>query len=219
MLTFLPPQHHGQQTYIYDKLSLHMPHLTLNSTTFQTHTCSACSALGRTDSLLHSYSLRGERAVETVKWQWMTHLVYAAGNFAAISTTQEDCWHSCSLASSRNDTFHGCHKITCCSSKYVSNQLLNTNATQYINSFLCMKWFITLQLGFSFPKPSLHTTQSHCFIHINVKVALLHTNTSLIWHRQNKTVLWLNELLSTKINSRSWHYNVWFSVKARTVPT
>jgi len=197
-----------------------MPHLTPNSTDFQTHTCSTCSALRRTASLLHSYSLRGETAVETVKRQCITHLVYAAGNFSTISTTQEDSRHSCSLASSRNDTFHGCHKIICCSSKYVSNQLLNTNATQDINSFLCMKWFLTLQLGLSFPKPCLHTTHSHCFIHISVKVALLHTNTSLIIrHRQNKTALWLNELFSTKINSCSWHYNVWFSVQAQTVPT
>jgi len=166
-----------------------MPHLTPNSTTFHTHTCSACSALRRTDSLLRSYSMKGERAVQTVKWQWTTHLVYAARNFLAISTTREDCRHSCSLATSRNDTFHGCHKITCCSSKYVSNQLLNTNTTQDINSFLDMKWFLTLQLGLSFPKSCLHTTQSHCFIHISVKVALLQTNTSLIRHRQNKTVL------------------------------
>lgn len=128
----------------------------------------------------------------------MTYLVYAAGNFSAISTTQADSRHSCGLASYRNDTFHGCHKIICSSSRYVSNQLLNTSATQDINSFLCMKWFLTLRLGLSFPKPCLHTTQSHSFIHINVQVDLLHINTSLIRHRQYKTVLWLNELLFTK---------------------
>jgi hypothetical protein len=58
---------------------------------------------------------------------------------------------------------------------------------------------------------------SNDLIHINVKVGLLHAYTSLIQHKENKTVLRLNKFLSTKINSCRWNENTWFLVEACTI--
>jgi hypothetical protein len=152
-----------------------MLHLTPNSTTSQTHVRSVYSTLTRTGSRVHFCSLWGEKAVRTVKWQWVTHLVYAAGNFSAISRTQEDSRHSGVVRLPGMTRFTDATKSFAVPTiKSPTNCVISMQHKTW-NPFFAWSGYLTLYLGLCFLNHA-YTQRFHCSIPISVKAGILHNN-------------------------------------------